>query len=137
MAFELFEKRRIAMSNAPAVTIQKRGNFSLNARAHAELGEPEAVELLYDPDERLIGIKASVPERHNAYTIRPSNTGSTTYMVAGIAFATYYGLDTTVAKRWTAEMRDGMLIIDLKEPGTVVTSNRSRAKAEERSLFPS
>jgi hypothetical protein len=137
MAFETFQKQRTPMPDEAAVTIQRRGNMSLNARAFADLGEPKAVELLYDRDEMLIGIRKTDPTGENAYVVRAVSKGSSSYLVSGMAFTAYYGIHTEIAHRWIASFRDDMLVIDLKQPGTVVTSNRKKAEERERSLFPS
>ena len=39
------------MKRRPQVTIQAKGTLSFNASAHHLLGEPKAVELLYDREE--------------------------------------------------------------------------------------
>lgn len=138
MAFDVFLKQRQPATTDPAVTIQKRGAFSLNARAFADLGDPNAVELLYDADERLIGIRPSTLDSRNAYPVRVVTKGSSSYLVTGTAFANYYGIPLGTARRWIGRMQDGMLILDLKEPGDEVTSNRAkRAETSERSLFAS
>ncbi|HTA33713.1 MAG TPA: hypothetical protein VK721_09835 [Solirubrobacteraceae bacterium] len=136
MTFDVFQKQRQPATTEPAVTIQKRGAFSLNAPAYAMLGSPKAVELLYDRAESLVGIRPALLESANAYPVRQVTKGSSSYLVTGTAFANYYGIKLGVARRWLGRIRDGMLVIDLKEPGVVVTSNRPagrQGQASERS----
>ena len=57
MPFEIYKRQRAPASIEPAVTIQKRGTFSLNSAAYAVLGSPKAVELLYDRERELIGLR--------------------------------------------------------------------------------
>jgi len=120
----------VPLVKTPYVTIQRRGTMGFNAAAHAALGSPEAIEFLFDPQERVIGVRAVDPSAQHAYAIRPNNGDATarTFLVSGTAFVRYYGIDTTVSRRWPAKMQDGILCIDLKEPGTEVTSNRNRPK---------
>jgi hypothetical protein len=127
MAWQTFTKRMAPAVKEPYVTIQKRGVMSFNSAARAALGDPEAIEMLYDPDESLIGFRPVAPETHHAYPIRPSNRSEKTFMVSGLAFTKYYDIDTSVSRRYVAEMRDGVLCVDLKKEGHVVTSNRARA----------
>jgi hypothetical protein len=125
MAFETFKRQRAPVSQDPAVTIQKRGTFSLNAPAYAGLESPEAVELLFDREERLIGIRKVDPSTEHAYMVRPLGRGGNNWLVSGRAFTVYYGIPTEVARRWPGRMDDGVLLVDLKEPGVEVTGNRA------------
>lgn len=124
--FETFTKRMAPLAKKPYVTIQKRGTISLNAAAHAALGEPDAVELLYDRNERVVGLRAVSKEAEHAYALRAQagkNVGP--FIVSGTAFAKYYKIDTTVSRRWVGQLEGDILCIDLKQPGTEVTSNRN------------
>lgn len=139
--FETFTRRMIPLVKQPAVTIQRRGNMSVNRASYVAMGEPEAVELLYDPTERIVGLRGVSKEEEHAYPIRPQGGNQDgTYLVAGTAFTKYYGIDTSVSTRRPAVMQDGVLCIDLKEEGTVVTSNRgqhrARAGAEDSGQAP-
>jgi hypothetical protein len=123
----------VPLSKKPFVTIQKRGTVSLNAAAYAAMGSPEAVDLLYDATEKIMGFRPvdSAASEH-AYPLRAQNHKDVgPYIVSGTAFVNYYGIDTTVSRRWIAEVLDGVLCIDLKQEGTVVTSNRGGHKSQE------
>jgi hypothetical protein len=118
-----------ALSRAPFVTIQKRGTFSLNRAAQVALGEPEAVEFLYDADEKIIGLRPVSASSQHAYPLRSqSHKEIGPYLVAGTAFTRYFNIDTSVSRRWIARMSDGVLIVDLKEEGVAVTSNRNAGR---------
>lgn len=136
MAFEVFTKRLVPLANAPYVTIQKRGTVSLNKSSHHLLGAPTAVELLYDPEEQIVGFRAVDPEVEHAYAIRSmggqgrSESSATTFMVSGTAFFKYYEIDTSEARRYPAEIIDNILRVDLKTEGTIVTGNRNGATKE-------
>jgi hypothetical protein len=111
----------------PALTIQKRGAISLNTAAFEALGSPKHVELMYDRSERLIGIQKTTAATPHAYPIRGVGKNEATHVVSGKAFLAYYGIPRDVARRWIAEKRDDMLVVDLKQPGTEVTGHSSRA----------
>jgi hypothetical protein len=112
----------VPLVKQPYVTIQRRGTISLNASAHDQLGAPEAVELLYDKDERIVGFRAVPKEAEHAYGLRAAGK---TYVVSGTAFTKYYKIDTSVSRRWAARMDGDVLCVDLKSDGTEVTSNRT------------
>lgn len=134
MAFEVFTRRMVPLVQKPQVTIQKKGIVSMNKAAHHLLGEPDAIELLYDADADRIGFRGVPRETDHAYIIRPtganragSREDAGTYVVSGTAFFKYYEIDTSVSRRWPATLEDGILVLDLAGEGTVVTGNRSGA----------
>ncbi|WP_454853910.1 hypothetical protein [Promicromonospora soli] len=129
MGFEVFEKTSAPLAKVPTVTIQTRGLISLNRSAHALLDKAEAVELLWDAERKMVGLRTADVSSPNAYPVRPQNQKSQTgpLLIAGSAFTKYYGIDTTVARRWVPSLDDGILCIDLQQDGQRVVSNRSRA----------
>jgi hypothetical protein len=112
--FEVFRKGSGPRTTQPRMTIQKGGTFSLNRAAYSALGGPEAVELLYDPASRIIGLRrASALERH-AFPIRAVGRGNT-FALSGRAFCTYYGIPTAEARRFYARPLGDVLTVDLAE----------------------
>lgn len=135
MPFETFDKRTAAATKAPMATIQRQGSFSLNKAAHTDLGNPEAVELLFDRDNQLIGFKPVAPTSPRAFPVRPQGANAGTLMIAGQAFTKYYGIDTSKARRYPVEVQDdgngGILVLDLKGDSVEVTSPAERRKTRE------
>lgn len=135
--FETFTKRMTPLGRKPYVTIQKRGLMSFNKAAHIALGEPSAVELMYNKDAQIIAVRAASEDVAHAYPFRSLGgqkkdgpADPTTFIVGATAFTNYYAIPTEVSKRWQAEVVDKVLFIDLKTEGLVVTSNR-RSKTDE------
>lgn len=125
--FEVFTKRLVPLKKTPLVTIQKRGTISLNKSAYSALGEPEAVELLYDRDERIVGLRAAESSLEHAYPVRSATgRGSGPYIISAIAFTKFYDIDTEQSLRWRAHLVEDVLCIDLDSTGTPVTSNRAQ-----------
>lgn len=123
--FEVFNRRAAPVTAQPLVTIQKRGTMSFNRAAFEALGGPEAVELLFDRQERVVGFRPVGADVPHAY--RPRKQGHTyNYLVAGQAFTQHYGIETDTARRYPAAMLDGVLVVDLKQPGTDATGPRGR-----------
>jgi hypothetical protein len=123
--FQTFKKRMVPLAKQPYMTLQRRGTMSFNAAAHAALGMPQAVELLYDPDERIIGVRAVEPTVEHAYPLRSPGNTERSFILSGTAFTKYYGIDTTRSVRRPAYLEGDVLCVDLKDPGTEVTSNRT------------
>lgn len=131
--FETFTKRMVPLVKSPSVTIQRRGTMSMNKAAHVALGAPEAVELLFDPSERIVGFRGIDKSAGHAYLLR-STPGDSSYILSGIAFINYYMIDISESKRYDAKFEDGVLFIDLKVDGQIVSINRkSRAEPSEDS----
>jgi hypothetical protein len=126
MPFEVFTKKMVPLGKKPSVTIQRKGIMSFNQAAYDAIGSPKAVELLYDRAERIIGVRATDPDTPHAYQPRGAiNKDYGPYLVSGTAFVHYYGIDVSVSRRYPVTVEDGMLCIDLKKDGTVITGNRS------------
>lgn len=132
LGFEVFQKGSAPVATVPSVTIQKRGLMSLNRAAHRLLDSAEAVELLWDSERRVIGIRPAPIESPNAYPARPQSAVSDKgpILIAGSLFTRFIGLDTSQAQRWVPSVEDGILCIDLNAPAQRVTSNRSRGRSE-------
>lgn len=126
LAFEVFDKRKAPLGKTPGVTIQKKGLFSLNRAAAALMGDPSAVIFLYDRAEQVVGLRPVAADDPHGYPLRPQGKGDSGPLIAaGTLFAQHYDLDVSVARRWVPTWEDGILRVDLKTPGTVVTSNRT------------
>jgi hypothetical protein len=132
--FERFDKRHIAIAGSPFATIQQGGRvMTLNRVAYEMLGGPEAVELLWNKQNRVIGVRQVSPKEPYAFPLRaqgrkgrePSN-----YLVAAQAFTKHYDIDTSVAMRYPVEMQGDVLTIPL-DRGTVATGPRAKTKDDE------
>jgi hypothetical protein len=129
--FRVFDKRAVPASGDPMITFQRAGSISLNKAAYQAIGEPSYVELLYDPDERIVGFHALIEKLPHAYPVRVQGQAASpshTYLVAGLAFMKYYDILPEVSTRYMGEMYDEVLGVDLKKKGLEVTSNRNRRK---------
>ena len=129
MPFEVFDKRAATAVKTPMVTVQKGGMFSLNQAAYKAAGEPEAVELLYDPENRMVGFRPTDPTRPRAFFVRPQGKNSATYTVAGRAFTQHYEIDTSKALRYAAIMQDDTLVVELNSESVDVTGPRTAMKS--------
>ena len=114
--FEVFSRRGTVRANDLWVTMQRHGTLSLNIAAFAALGEPEAVELLFDPQAHVIGLRAAVLSCPDAYRVRRQSSGSG-FIVSGRAFTRHYKIPTDQARRYKASMNDGVLIVSQSDSG--------------------
>jgi hypothetical protein len=118
-----FDRRSRPIADEAYVTIQRRGTFSFNQTARTAIGNPEAVELLYDVDERLIGFRPVDPSNPRAYRLRKQGHANN-WILGGQAFTKTFRINTDTAKRYLATVDDGVLVVDLKQPGSDATGVR-------------
>ena len=125
--FQTFSRSMLPLRAEPQITILRRGTISLNKSAHMALGSPAAVELLYDVDEQIIGLRPVDPRAKDAYVIRePTSGGKGPFVITAMAFTKFYGIDTSQSLRRIGFLDDGILCTNLRDAATPVTSNRAR-----------
>ena len=112
--FDVFRRQPPLGAHEPTVTVQRHGLLALNRAAHAELGAPEAVELLYARRERVIGLRAAAASAPDAYRVRTPSVGAG-FLVSGRAFTHHYGIPTDRARRFRAVKIDDVLTVDLSD----------------------
>ncbi len=100
---------------SPHLTIQKRGDISINNTAFEGLGRPTAVELLYDPDSLAVGMRSADPDSVTAVKLRPSKARQNANVLPGSSFVNRNGLADYAGKRYPARVVDGILVADLKD----------------------
>ncbi len=132
MPFETFDRRWRPLPDKPTVTIQRAGAISFNRAAYELLGEPDAVELLFDRDAQCVAVRAADPSLNHTYPLQSAaKKERQTFVISGKAFIKYYGLDTSKSIRREATVYDGMVVVDLADKGIEVTSNRNKRKANQ------
>jgi hypothetical protein len=115
--FEMFR----APPKGPAVTITANGLLIFSWDAYELLGKPEAVQLLYDKDQRIIGIRPAGREAENTHRVRLS--GRYTRVVSARAFCRHVGIEGE-SRRWPLTMKDGIGHVDIGQPGVPVIRRR-------------
>jgi hypothetical protein len=127
--FETFSRRMMPLKAEPHVTIQRRGTISLNRSSFAALGSPDAVELLYDRGQRIVGLRPVAARAANAYHVRPSSSApGSPLVISAMAFTKFYDIDTSLTRRFDAYLEDGVLCVDLKTAGLPVGGTRTRTR---------
>jgi hypothetical protein len=129
--FDRFIRDQVALKRDPWVTIQKRGTISLNRSAYEMVGSPDAVELLYDAENQIVGMRVGDPRDRDAMRVR-SPTGKDTgpFVISAMAYLRFYQIAVDVSRRWPAYLEDDVLCVDLRTPSVSVTSNRARQASD-------
>lgn len=135
MPFEVFSKRSAGKVKQPTITIQKRGTLSTNASAAAflaggEVPEKElAVELLFDRELNVLGLRRAQSDHVSVYMLR-KQAKSDSFLLAGKAFTSYYGIPLGEARRYAAkDFGDGILGAELG--GEYADASREDSDAAE------
>jgi hypothetical protein len=123
-SFQVFDKRGSPVAKEATVTLLKGGPIALNRPAVEALGEPPAIELLFDPDEQIIGIRGVAADVRHAYPLRntASNTGQ--YLISGVAFTKFYDIKTDISRRYLGYMSGNVLCVDLTGPSSEIIVRR-------------
>lgn len=129
--FETFTQRSTPIERRPLISIQRRGTLSANKTAFEALGSPAAVEMLYDREAQIIGLRPVDPSVRHAYPVR-RQAASQSYLLAFHAFANYYQIPLGEPRRYIAEVDNGVLTVDLKqEPIPLPDRRRVRTDAQQ------
>src|SRR5262249_22821716 len=124
--FEVFSREAARGREEPMFTLQARGLLSLNSAVFRALGEPAAVVLQYNGEERIIALRRVDKGDPNGYAVR-KNSGAQSYLVATQGFLTYHGIKPVMAQRFVAhDYGEGVWGLALTE-GRAVTNRRGAA----------
>jgi hypothetical protein len=118
VAYEVFKRQRVPRAQDPYVTIHRRGTIALNTPAWEALGSPPAVELLFDQDRNVMALRPVSKGAAHAYQLRQNGTSASSVVLSGTAFFQYYGIPVPAeARRLSAQLEDGMVVVDLTQAG--------------------
>jgi hypothetical protein len=119
--FEVFSPETAQPPSEVTVTVQRGGVITLSPGAYAALGEPEAVELLFAPRERVMGFRPANPEHvPHAYRVR-AHKASRNRLISGRRYLTHYRIPAEKATRYPGRMDGDTLIVPL-EPDHVASA---------------
>ncbi|MDN5930772.1 MAG: hypothetical protein L0I24_06880 [Pseudonocardia sp.] len=118
MAFEVFKRRNIP-NRGVAVTVNKRGQLALSDAAHEAIGRPRYAALMFDRDSRTIGIQQCDNDTEG-FMVTNSR------LINAAAFVETFDIPHAHTVRRSAEIRDGILCVDVESEGVAVSSNRAR-----------
>ncbi|MES2461110.1 MAG: hypothetical protein V4671_11045 [Armatimonadota bacterium] len=122
--FETFVRGERPEPDKAMVTITKHGVLSMNRKSYALLGKPKTVILRYDAKQKVVGVRPTEEEDRNAFVVRHHGT-SQIYTVAFGSFARHHKINRDLSRRYSVDIADGTLIIDITKPDGMVLKARS------------
>lgn len=115
MGFEMY-KSKGGKSSKPSVTITAAGAMSLSKACFDKyLGDKNFVQLYFDKDRRLVGIKSVDKEGDNTFKVtRSGNRASGS--IAGRSFLNHLEIDFSKRKKFIPEWneKEGMLVFKIE-----------------------
>jgi hypothetical protein len=133
MPFEIFS-RKVKWKGTPSVTFTKLGRFAFNKAATARF-EKDAVEnvlLLWDQDNRLVGVRPITKKDPRAYKLHMGKKGNGSGFSA-TTFLQHIGYDYSESRSMTAKWDDGDEMYLIEVPGEYLRANGSDSGTTEQS----
>lgn len=113
--FEIYVKGSTPPTRAPRISILKRGAISFNEAAFGILGSPAAVQLLFNPESRVAGIRAVIENHPSAHPVR-TNQGARSYVVGCQGFLQHFDIRYDHSRRYAPRFEKNALLIDVDDP---------------------
>lgn len=118
----------LSLKADPYITLHKRGTISLNRSAYLALDSADAVELLYDRERSIVGLRPIDARAENSYHVRSTSRSSDgPWVISAMAFTRFYEIDISVSLRWPAYLEDGILCADISGEGIAVSGHHPPA----------
>lgn len=112
--FELFTEHRKHNASEPIITIHAKGVFALNGAALDRMGNPEAVELLFNAERRMVAMRPATPGR-TSVVVRFPNKGSRSAVVSAKSFLDRCGVNTDKALSLDVEFVGPVALLTLPD----------------------
>lgn len=116
--FEVFKEKGSGRSTykpdvAPHVSLDKSETIRINEAAYKAVGEPRWVEFLFDSEKQVLAIRACKTKRQHAYAVGKKSKNK---IISAADLFRKYSISVDRTRRFRAEVREGLLIIDLQGP---------------------
>ena len=102
------------------VTLNARGTLLLNSRTYEAMNAPSAVQLLFDENNSIIGLRAADPRLHNAFPVKQKDK-QTNRLVHASPFCKHWGIKVkrTVMFNNVDMTNDGILKLELNKTTSI------------------
>ncbi len=128
----VFKQQGSRSASTKRVSLSVRGVITLNQLAYEELGSPQAVELLFDPEEKLIGLRPVEKSVRHGYRVRKQGKNNS-YLIGAKAFCNFNSIEHSETKAFNeVAMDDDVMVLNLKQMTPIVGR---RTPSGQTSLF--
>ena len=120
------------------VTINRRGEFYLSARAYEAIGKPKAVAFYYNREDDMIAVEPAHPRFIQNFPVRAAHHG---WKIHASSFCRHYRLilkiqDTELFNRPEVN-KDGILLLNLRDTTRVGGARFTKNRRDKGSPKPS
>ena len=113
MPFEEFTKNR-PIKDTPTISILKQGLIGISQVCYNKYFKNyEYIILMFDKENKVIGLKPTNEAKSNAYKIHPKRDGRLV-QISGMAFLKYYNIPHDETKVYTCEWNEEEKLIEVK-----------------------
>lgn len=113
------------------VSLSSRGIITLNQPSFDALGGPERVELFYDHEDELIGLKPSTPEIKHSVKIRKQGDNKS-YLINARPFCYHFKISTSQTIRFKdITMSNGVMVLDINTASHVEPTRTARDSSDK------
>lgn len=111
--FELWDRTVRAPAHVPVktafVSVRVGGNIGMNKATYKMWGEPEACQVMYDPERRRLAFRPVSPDDPNSFDI-----GWSSVQIPCKSLFDHYSVEITQSRRYyDPKVIDGVLVVDL------------------------
>ena len=104
----------------PRVTLGAKSTFYLNGTAYEAMDQPAAVEMLYDGNERIIGLRPVDIRKRNAFVIKPHGKTGNYRRISAASFCTHYRLRFNATLLFNEiDINNGVMVLDIGKATTI------------------
>ena len=125
-----WEKQKPSYQNlirdVPVISVRSKGGVAWNSHTQELLGWPEFVELLFDKEAGLLGLRPVPEDGIGAFVVRKH--GGNSFRIGAIKALRQVGMLGTLL-RGMARLEDGVVLIDAKG---MLNGRRQRCESGER-----
>ncbi len=115
--FEAWDRRLRAPAHQEGrnafVSVRSDGTIGINKVAYEMLGSPDAVQLMFDPKLRRIGLKPVERDTDRAVHSSYYLLNRAQHLLPARRFCEHYGVPLGETRRYTPKLIDGVLVIAL------------------------
>ena len=132
--WEIFEDgENKPFSERVHVSLNRKHIFCLNGKVHKMMGQPEAVVMMFDWQERVIGIRPASLRDKGAFRLHPLTRRSRYKIIRAAPFCGHFGISVSATTVFLDPKVDaeGLLRLDLKESAPAKTRTPSGQEPEE------
>jgi len=113
MGFETYVPQRGPSSGKSTIRILRNGDISVSPAVHEQyFKKADYVELMFDPQNKKVGLKPRSKSSKSTYKLRLSPQGGARRYISGGQFLATYGITFTKARSFDAKWNERQKLVE-------------------------